>query len=471
MNNALPPLVDSHAHLDSGQFNDDREAVIQRAVEAGLSHILTIGCDLDSSRQSVRLAEQYPMVYAAVGVHPHDAGEIDENALAVLKTLLDHPKVMALGEIGLDYFRNRAPRDVQQAAFRRQLRLASELGKPVIIHDREAHADVLRILQEENAAATGGVLHCFSGDLEMARDCLEMGFYLSFPGVITYPKNSELREIVAALPIERLLVETDCPYLAPQAYRGKRNEPAYVRRIADKLAEIKGLSIADVARITSRNCHDLFGIGQSDPGGRIAYRIRDALYLNITNRCSNRCVFCRKFTDYVVKGHSLKLQAEPSLEDLKKAIKDYDTYREVVFCGYGEPLLRLDLVKELARWLKSRGVRVRVNTDGLASLVNQRDIPSELQGLVDALSVSLNAPDADTYQSICPSPYGEAAYPAVKDFIRRARSSVPEVIATAVTYPGVDIAACERIARELGVPFRAREYQPLHTSDSAEAAD
>lgn len=459
MDPSSPQLVDSHAHLDSGQFAADRDAVIERAVAAGISDILTIGCDLESSRQSIALAESYPRVHAAVGVHPHDAGEIDDRALEELEAMLAHPQVVALGEIGLDYYRNRAPRDVQLNAFRRQLRLATKLGKPVIIHDRDAHADVLRLLQEEDTPC-GGVLHCFSGDLQMARTCLEMGFYLSFPGVISYPKNTALREIVAALPIDRLLVETDCPYLAPQPYRGKRNEPAYVRLTAEKLAEIKNLSFADVARITSRNCHTLFGIGSLEAEGRIAYRIRDALYLNITNRCSNHCVFCAKFTDCVVKGHSLKLAEEPALDDLKSAIRAFSGYREVVFCGYGEPLLRLDLVKDLADWLHHRGVRVRINTDGQANLVHRRNVLPELRGLIDALSVSLNASDGEEYQRLCRSPYGTAAYPAVKEFIRLAKAEIPEVTATAVTYPGVDIEACRQVAEQLGVPFRARDYQP-----------
>ena len=290
-NNQLPLLVDSHAHLDGRQFANDLDETVERATENGISHILTIGCDLESSANSIAVAEKYENIFAAVGVHPHDATEINADTLAKLCSMLSHPKVVALGEIGLDYYRDRSPRDIQRNAFRQQIRLAKEVGKPTIVHDRDAHDEVVQILKEENAAKVGGVLHCFSGDLEMAKQCLELNFYLSFTGTITYPKNEPIRGIIKEIPIDRMLVETDCPYLSPQKFRGKRNEPAYVRYTAEKMAEIKGLSIEDVARVTSRNCHDLFGFGSIDQSSKIAYQIRDSLYLNITNRCTNSCVF------------------------------------------------------------------------------------------------------------------------------------------------------------------------------------
>jgi len=461
MSASLPLLVDSHAHLDGRQYDADREATIERAEKNGISHILTVGCDLQSSVASLELADQHDNIYAAVGVHPHDATEINDQSLDRLKDLLGRTKVVALGEIGLDFYRDRSPREVQRLAFRRQIRLAKQVGKPIIVHDRDAHDEVLQILQEEDAAAVGGVLHCFSGDRTMAKKCLELGFYLSFPGTITYPKNAEARDIVRAVPIDRMLVETDCPYLAPQQFRGKRNEPAYVRFTAEKIAEIKGLTSADVARVTSRNCFNLFGFGTVDQSSKIAYQIRDSLYLNITNRCTNSCIFCAKFNNFVVKGHELKLDHEPSAEEIKRAIGDPKRYSEVVFCGYGEPLLRLDLIKEIARWLKNQGVQVRINSDGQANLVHGRNILPELNGLVDAISISLNAANGDDYQRLCQSAYGEDGYQAVKDFLQLAPDYIPEVTATAVTYPGIDIDACEQLAKQLGVNFRAREYNEV----------
>ena len=455
-------LVDSHAHLDSKPYANDLDAVIARARENGVAHILTVGCDLESSRASVDLALRYPDVYASVGIHPHEANMVDGAVIEELARMIESvDKVVAIGETGLDFYRDRSPRDLQERSFRQHIQLARDTGKPLIIHDRDAHDDVVRILQDERAADVGGVLHCFSGDLDMARKCLEMGFYISFAGPLTYPKNDELRAIASILPIDVMLVETDCPYLAPQDWRGKRCEPAYVRTTAETLAKVKGLTLEDVARITSLNAWRLFGIGNVDQSTRIAYVIRNSLYLNITNRCTNSCTFCAKFRDFTVKGHQLCLEREPSVDEVISAIGDPSSYDEVVFCGYGEPLLRLDLVKLVAGFLKQRGINVRINTDGQANLVHGRNILPELSGLVDSISVSLNAPDAASYQKICRSEFGERGFEAIKDFLVEAKNHIPSVTATAVALPGIDIAACRRIARELQVAFRERTYNEV----------
>ncbi|WP_321532240.1 TatD family hydrolase [uncultured Desulfuromonas sp.] len=456
-----PSLVDTHAHLDGGRFAEDLEQVIQRADDQGVHSIITVGCDLESSRASIDLAERYPGIYATVGIHPHDAATVTPQLLDELAQLATADKVVAIGEIGLDYYRNHCPHDQQQKAFRQQLALARQCKLPVVIHDRDAHDDVLAILREEKAEEIGGVLHCFSGDIEMAKACLDLGFYLSFTGTITYPKNDALREVIRQVPTERILVETDCPYLAAQPWRGKRNEPSYVVKTAETVAEIKGLTLTDVARITSLNAFELFGVGEVDQASKIAYRIRDSLYLNITNRCSNRCTFCAKFRDFHVKGHQLKLDHEPDFDEVIAAIGDPTGYEEVVFCGYGEPLLRLDLVKEVATWLKQRGIKVRINSDGQANLVHQRNVLPELKGLIDELSISLNAPNTAEYQRICQSCFGAEGYDAVKDFIHQAPTYIPKVIASAVTVPGIDIKACEQLAEELGVEFRTRIYNEV----------
>jgi TatD DNase family protein len=462
MKNTKTSLVDSHAHLDSKPFANDLETVIERARENGVHHILTVGCDLESSRASVDLALRYQNVYASVGIHPHDASTVNQAVIDELARMIEAvDKVVAVGETGLDFYRDRSPRAQQEAAFRSHIQLARETGKPLIIHDRDAHEDVVRIMQEENAGAAGGVLHCFSGGLDMARKCVAMGFYISFAGPLTYPKNDALRSIARALPIDVMLVETDCPYLAPQNWRGKRCEPAYVRSTAEQLAEVKGLTLEDVARITSLNAWRLFGIGDVDQSTRIAYVIRNSLYLNITNRCTNSCTFCAKFRDFTVKGHQLCLEREPSVDEVLAAIGEPSSYDEVVFCGYGEPLLRLDLVKQVARYLKQRKITVRINTDGQANLVHGRNILPELAGLVDSISVSLNAPDASTYQKICRSEFGEQGYAALKEFLVEAKKHIPSVTATAVTLPGIDIEACRRVAGELQVEFRERIYNEV----------
>ena len=462
MNNRPPALIDTHAHLDNGRFADDLPEVIEAAKAAGVGHILTIGCDLASSKASVELAATYDEVYAAIGIHPHAAREATDEAIAELKALARQDKVVAIGEMGLDYYRDHCPHDIQQTAFRRQIALARELDLPIIVHDREAHQDVLDILKEEQAHRVGGVLHCFSGDLAMAQACIELGFYISFPGTLTYPANQALRDVAEAISTDHLLLETDCPYLAPHPRRGKRNEPALVRYTAEELARIKGLSLEDVARTTNLNAFRLFGIGAPDQQGRIAYPIRDSLYLNITNRCSNKCVFCAKFKDFTVKGHALKLEKEPTAKEVIQAIGRPEDYHEVVFCGYGEPLLRLDLIKQVAAWLHEQGVKVRINTDGQANLVHKRNILPELAGLIDAISVSLNASDAANYQRICQSDFGEAGYLAVKDFIREAKKHIPSVTASVVTLPGIDVEACRKLVEEdLGVQFLVRKYNEV----------
>jgi TatD DNase family protein len=409
----------------------------------------------------VSIAHRHTGVYAVVGLHPHDAGRLSDTLLARLEALSRCDKVVAIGETGLDFHRDRAPRDSQRAAFREQIRLARRRGLPVVVHDRDAHDEVLSILAEENAAEVGGIIHCFSGDLAMARAALAMNFLVSIPGAITYKGSETQVEAVRALPLDRLLIETDCPFLAPVPHRGKPNEPSYAPLVAAKIAAIKGVTVEDVARTTTSNALRLFRI-PVDEEVRITYRIRDSLYLNITNRCTNACTFCPKRHDYHVKGHLLKLPDEPTAAAALSGVGDPTRFDEVVFCGFGEPLLRLDVVKEIAAELKRRGARVRVNTDGLGNLVHGRNILPELAGRVDALSVSLNAPDAGTYARICPNRYGAASFAALLDFLREAPRHVPTVSATAVSLPGIDLDAVRRLAESIpGVSFRPRPYDDL----------
>ena len=263
-------LTDTHAHLDFPRFKNDRERVIERAGAAGVKAIINVGASLASSQAAVALAEAYPQIYAAVGVHPHDAKTVTGETLEELRALALHPKVVAIGEIGLDFFRDLSPRDKQRQAFKQQLALAGEIRKPVIIHDRDAHSQIMAILRRwvegghQPSAISHkptGVLHCFSGDLAMAQEAIELGFYISIAGPLTFKKARRLRELVRQLPLEKLLVETDCPYLTPHPHRGKRNEPAYVKFVAQEVARVKGLSLEEVARITSSNAQALFALG------------------------------------------------------------------------------------------------------------------------------------------------------------------------------------------------------------------
>jgi len=250
-------LVDSHAHLDFPQFDADRELVIEQAREAGLVAILNVGTDLASSRAAVALAGEHDFIYAAVGVHPHDARTLTPAVLDQLRALARDPKVVAIGEIGLDYYRDLSPRPVQRRAFADQLALAADLGLPVVVHSRQAHDDVLAALREWRGA---GVLHSYSGGPERLEEVLSLGFSVGISGPVTFPKAGRLRSVAARVPLDRLLVETDCPYLTPVPHRGERNEPAYVRYVVEAVARARGEEPEAVARAAAGNAHRLFGI-------------------------------------------------------------------------------------------------------------------------------------------------------------------------------------------------------------------
>jgi TatD DNase family protein len=255
-------FVDSHCHLDDSKFDDDRDEVIGRARAAGLKYMLSIGTgdgppDLEAA---VRIAERFPFVYATVGVHPNDVSKINLNTFENLTELLRHPKVKAVGEIGLDYHWD-TPREIQAPAFIRQMQVAAEAKMPIVIHTRDAWRDTLDLLREHWApSGLGCLMHCFTGDVELARECLDLGFYLAFGGVTTYPKAPEIREAARITPADRLLLETDCPYLAPLPYRGKRNEPSYVLETARVVAEVRGEPLEQLAEETTRNFERLFRI-------------------------------------------------------------------------------------------------------------------------------------------------------------------------------------------------------------------
>ena len=251
-------LIDSHAHLDFPQFDPDRRAVIERAQEAGLVAILNVGTDLTSSRAAVGLAERYEFIYAAVGVHPHDAKTVTPAVLGELRALARHPRVVAVGEIGLDYYRDLSPRPVQRRAFFDQLALAAELALPVVIHSREAHDDVLTILRERQGT---GVLHSYSAGPERLTEALELGLAIGISGPVTFKKAKRLREVAATAPLDRLLVETDCPYLTPEPHRGRRNEPAHVQYVASAVARARGEAAETVAQAMVENACRVFGIG------------------------------------------------------------------------------------------------------------------------------------------------------------------------------------------------------------------
>ncbi len=253
-------LFDTHAHLNLPQFADDLDDVIERAKRAGVSEIVVVGFDEKTIERALELVDRYSCLYAAIGYHPVDAIEMKDEHLSMLERLSSHPKVVALGEMGLDYHWDKSPKDVQKDVFRKQIRLAKKVNMPIIIHNRNADDDVIQILEEERADTVGGIMHCFSGDVEMAKRCLEMNFYISLGGPVTFKNAHVPKEVAAYVPLDRLLIETDCPYLAPHPHRGKRNEPAYVKLVAETIAEIKGIDLDELAAITTANAKKIFRI-------------------------------------------------------------------------------------------------------------------------------------------------------------------------------------------------------------------
>jgi TatD DNase family protein len=258
-------LVDSHVHLDDSKFDPDREAVIERALASGVERMMAIGTghgppDLETA---IRQAERYPFIVATIGVHPHDASKATPETFARLRELAAHPRVAAIGEIGLDYHYDFSPRDVQRSVFLKQLEIAAEAGKPVVIHSRESWPDTMALVAKVGQAlppanpANRGILHCFTGDPQQAREALALGFHLAFGGVLTFPSAEAVREAARITPEDRLLLETDCPYLAPLPHRGKRNEPAFVVEVARRLAEVRGCTLDEIAAHTTRNFEQL----------------------------------------------------------------------------------------------------------------------------------------------------------------------------------------------------------------------
>ncbi|RUT27710.1 TatD family deoxyribonuclease [Paenibacillus zeisoli] len=253
-------LFDTHTHLDAAQFDEDREEVIARAVEQGVTRMINVGFNRETIPSTMKLAETYDFIYAAVGWHPQDAITMKDGDLEWIAELCEHKKVVAIGEIGLDYYWDTSPKDVQHEVFRKQIGLARSLNMPIVIHNRDAHEDVIRILREEKASEVGGVMHSFSGSWETAKMCLDLGFHISFGGPITFKNAKQPKEVLKQVPNDRLLIETDSPYLTPHPFRGKRNESSYVRLVAEMAAELKGISLEELAEITTKNALERFGI-------------------------------------------------------------------------------------------------------------------------------------------------------------------------------------------------------------------
>ncbi|MBS4221109.1 TatD family hydrolase [Bacillus sp. FJAT-49711] len=253
-------LFDTHVHLNDDQYAEDLDEVIARAKNAGVEYMVVVGFDRKTIQKALEIIDEHKFLYASVGWHPVDAIDMTEEDLIWLEEVAAHPKVVALGEMGLDYHWDKSPKEIQKDVFRKQIRLAKKINMPIIIHNRDATQDIIEILKEEHAEEVGGIMHCFSGSAEVAKQCLDLNFYISLGGPVTFKNAKKPKEVAIQVPLDRLLIETDCPYLAPHPYRGKRNEPSYVRLVAEQIADLKSLSLEEVAQITTANAKKVFGI-------------------------------------------------------------------------------------------------------------------------------------------------------------------------------------------------------------------
>ncbi len=466
-------MVDSHAHLTSPQFDGDRDAVLQRAFDAGVKYIVNPATDVEDSRRALQLADTTPQVYACVGIHPHEAAKCGAHALAEIEELSRHPKVVAIGEIGLDFHYDFSPRDVHKRLFAEQLDIAGRRDLPVVIHTRESLPETISIVEEflgrypawraghvdslGRHPAPRGVFHCFPGTVEEAWKVINLGFAVSFPGILTFKNAGRAAGVASAISLEHFLLETDSPYMAPVPFRGQRNEPARVENIAAKLAELQHLSVEDVVRTTRYTAYRVFGIGE--PGApTIAYTLRDALYINLTIRCNADCVFCDRKGDAIIKGHNLKIEKEPTAGEVIQAIGDPTRYREIVFCGYGEPTIRLETLKEVARRVKEMGGSTRLNTDGHGNIINKRNIVPELVGIIDAVSISFNSPDPHQYGELMRLD-GDRFFAAMVEFAKECVRLLPRTVMTVVDLDEVQMERARRyVEEEIGATFQIRPY-------------
>ncbi|MGQ9706545.1 MAG: TatD family hydrolase [bacterium] len=450
-----PYITDSHHHLSDKKFNEDLGDVVIRAKERNVK-ILVEGGGLGRPyylNNTSKLTERENMYYC-VGIHPHSAIDFDREFIREIIELSNDDRFVGVGECGLDYYYNNSPRDIQKMVFKEHLKIAGKIEKPVVIHARNSYNDLFSIIEDEEIDGVKLLFHCFSGDDDDLSKVLKLGGYISIGGVITFPNAHKTRSILSKIPRDRLLLETDAPYISPQEYRGKRNEPAYIRYIGGKVAEIWSLPLEDVYYITTYNSRVFFGI-DIDPGGDIVYEIGKRQYLNITNRCTNRCGFCvRNYSDGI-GGYRLKLNAEPTLSEIIGALGDPRKYEEIVFCGFGEPLIRYEIVRDVSKYIKEKGGTVRVNTNGCAKLYTGVDTISYVSDVVDIFSISLNATDEINYNKIC-NPLFKNAYSEVLKSIERAKGLGKRVIVSFVSDSGVNLIDARRLAESLGVYMRFR---------------
>lgn len=449
--------IDTHAHLFYPNFNGELDQIIERAQNAGIDSILVPGTDIQTSNQAIELSKQYEMIYTAVGVHPHETKEWNDDLINQIESLAKNKKVVAIGEIGLDYYYDFSPREIQLEAFRAQIELALKLDLPIIVHNRDSNDDIMEIVREYADTSLRAQFHCFAGSENDAKELTGMNHFISFPGNVTFKKADNIRRIIKSIPPENLLLETDSPFMTPVPYRGKRNEPSYIPIIADTISEIHSISLDELAKITSYNAYKLFGVGKNSDL-IFTYQIGDSLYINVTNRCDADCVFCKRKTTAEVDGYVLKMKKseEPAASVYINEIGDPKKYKEIVFCGYGEPTIRWEVVKEIAKYVKDNGGKTRLNTNGHGNVINQKDITPEFEGLIDKVSVSLNSVYPEQYAKLMR--VRTEMHSEMLEFAKKAKQFT-HVVMSIVGIDAVDKEKAKKlVTEEIGVEFRERAY-------------
>jgi TatD DNase family protein len=420
-------MIDSHCHLNLEHFEDDRDITLARAVSDGVTAFMNIGYDRSSLRQTLELLEQYPFMFGAAGVHPHEAAAYNPELDAEVRAALEHPRVVAVGEIGLDFYRDIAPRETQTDVFRKMIALSREKHKPIVIHCRDAFNEVIQTLIDEGGTYHG-IFHAFSAGEAEARSIFQLGFHVGIGGVVTY-KNARLAETVAMLPIEKIVIETDSPYLTPHPWRGKRNEPAFVAHVLRTIARVKNMTVAEVDRITTQNYLDAMGL-TPEALPRPVYKIGEAVYIQ-------------------------SAAATPS--DLDHVAPESVT--EAVLTGVIDPLDHMENTLAISSRAREKGWRVRVNTSGFANQAAGRDLTKELAGFVDEIDITLFGVNAKQHDELAYPAVGNEGWEVMRDFVRCSVASGIETVCEFVAVPGFEPEPCREFTRQLGARYDIRMYR------------
>lgn len=424
-------MLDSHCHINLNHFGDDLEAAIERMLIDGVRGVLNVGFDPDTARETIDLIERYPFIFGVVGCHPHDAQVLDDEFEAVLRDYLTHDRVIGIGEIGLDYYRDLSPREVQNETFRRMIRLGREKSVPVVIHCRDAFDDVMAVLRDESDQHRG-IFHAFAGTPEEAQQITDMGFHIGVGGVVTF-QNSQLAKTLETVPLENVVLETDSPYLTPSPFRGKRNEPAYVAHVARMVARINGVTPQEVSRITDENFCRAMGLSPGMLPGPV-YRLENTVYI-----------------------HSAAIKPD-GLEALDAFGDDIEG---MVLCGLDDPLASptsLENTLAVAARGREKEWHVSVSTDGRANALAERDITPELADVVDEIVVLFHGTTPSQHDRTMLTSYGAGGFEEMKDFVRCSVAAGMNAVCEFIATPKFNPEPCRELARSLKAQYDIRMY-------------